>query len=54
MPTRSSSSSGARAERWLEAIDLLKAGDAPRIVLSQGAVQDGEEYLATRGITHAD
>ena len=42
---------GARAERWLGAIDLLKAGDAPRIVLSQGATQDGESYLAKRGIT---
>ena len=42
---------GTRAERWLGAIDLLKAGDAPRIVLSQGAAQDGEDYLARRGIT---
>ncbi len=42
---------GARAARWLEAVDLLKAGEAPRIVLSQGAVEDGDDYLAKRGIT---
>jgi uncharacterized SAM-binding protein YcdF (DUF218 family) len=43
---------GARVERWLEAVDLYKAGDAPVIVLSPGRMEDAEVFLHARGIPY--
>lgn len=42
--------SGARSDRWLEAVELYRAGHAPRIVLSPGNPDGGEEYLRARGV----
>jgi uncharacterized SAM-binding protein YcdF (DUF218 family) len=41
---------GARAERWLEAVDLYRAGWAPRIVLSRGRIEDAETRLVGLGV----
>jgi uncharacterized SAM-binding protein YcdF (DUF218 family) len=41
---------GARVERWLEAVDLYRAGWAPRILLSAGRVEIAELQLRERGI----
>jgi Uncharacterized conserved protein len=41
---------GTRAERWLEAYDLYKAGWAPVIVLSPGRPEPAERLLAQRGV----
>ncbi len=41
---------GARVERWLEAVDLYRAGWAPRIVLSPGRIEPAEVRLRTAGI----
>jgi|SRR5438874_1529847 len=41
---------GPRAERWLEAFDLYKAGYAPVIALSPGGLENAEAILHTRGI----
>ncbi len=42
--------SGSRTDRWIEAVELYREGHAPRIVLSQGEPDGGEEYLRSRGI----
>jgi uncharacterized SAM-binding protein YcdF (DUF218 family) len=41
---------GARAERWLEAVDLYREGWAPRILLSGGRVEPAEVRLRQSGI----
>jgi uncharacterized SAM-binding protein YcdF (DUF218 family) len=41
---------GTRAERWLEGMDLYRAGWAPRIVLSRGRMEAGERRLHEMGI----
>ncbi len=41
---------GARAERWLEAVDLYHEGIAPRIVLSPGRLEPAEILLRSRHI----
>lgn len=41
---------GARADRWLEAVELRAAGHGEPIVLSRGARESGEAYLERRGI----
>ncbi|PYR79726.1 MAG: hypothetical protein DMF86_02800 [Acidobacteria bacterium] len=41
---------GAHAERWLEAVDLYRAGMAPSIVLSSGRREPAELYLERLGI----
>ncbi len=41
---------GARVERWLEAVDLYRAGWAPRIVLSRGQLEQAEVRLHAMGI----
>ena len=41
---------GPRAERWLEGVDLFRAGWAPRIVLSRGRIDNGEARLSAMGI----
>jgi uncharacterized SAM-binding protein YcdF (DUF218 family) len=41
---------GARVDRWLEAVDIYRAGGAPRIVLSRGGTEPGEAVLAAQGI----
>lgn len=41
---------GTRAERWLEAYELYKAGYAPLIVLSPGRTEPAERLLRERGI----
>jgi uncharacterized SAM-binding protein YcdF (DUF218 family) len=43
---------GARVERWLEAVDLFKAGWAPRLVISPGIVSQLEIQLQARGIRY--
>jgi uncharacterized SAM-binding protein YcdF (DUF218 family) len=45
---------GARTDRWLEAVELHREGHAPRIVLSRGESDGGEEYLRARGIRLPD
>ena len=42
---------GARIERCLEAIDLLRAGYAPVIVISPGRVEPGEDYLEAHHVS---
>jgi len=42
---------GARAERWLEAVDLYREGIAPRIVLSPGRLEQAEIVLQSRHIS---
>jgi uncharacterized SAM-binding protein YcdF (DUF218 family) len=41
---------GARADRWLEAIDLYRAHYAPRIVVSGGEREGAEKVLERQGI----
>jgi uncharacterized SAM-binding protein YcdF (DUF218 family) len=41
---------GARAERWLEAVDLYREKWAPRILLSSGRHEAAEIALRSRGI----
>ena len=41
---------GSRVERWLEAVDLYRAGWAPRIVLSRGRMESAEQRLHQMGI----
>lgn len=41
---------GTHAERWLEAVDLYRAGIAPRIVLSKGQVEQAEVMLREQGV----
>ncbi|HWP99864.1 MAG TPA: YdcF family protein [Vicinamibacterales bacterium] len=41
---------GARAERWLEAADLYRAGIAPAVVVSPGRREPAEDLLAARGL----
>jgi uncharacterized SAM-binding protein YcdF (DUF218 family) len=41
---------GARVERWLEAVDLYRAGWAPHIVVSRGRMEDAEVRLHAMGI----
>jgi uncharacterized SAM-binding protein YcdF (DUF218 family) len=41
---------GARAERWMEAVDLYRDGYAPVIALSPGRIEDAEVILRARGI----
>ena len=42
---------GARAERWLEAVDLYHEGIAPRIVLSPGRLEPAEIIIRSRHVT---
>lgn len=42
---------GSRVDRWLEAVELYKAGAARHIVLSRGGTEAGEALLASRGVT---
>jgi uncharacterized SAM-binding protein YcdF (DUF218 family) len=42
---------GARAERWLEAVDLYREGWAPHILLSPGRFDAAEAELRRRGVT---
>lgn len=42
---------GARAERWLEAVDLYHEGIAPRIVLSPGRPEEAEAVLRSKHVT---
>jgi uncharacterized SAM-binding protein YcdF (DUF218 family) len=41
---------GARVERWLEGVDLYRAGWAPRVVLSNGRIEEAELHLREMGI----
>jgi uncharacterized SAM-binding protein YcdF (DUF218 family) len=41
---------GSRVDRWLEAVELYKAGHAPLIILSPGGQEPGHRMLAARGI----
>ena len=41
---------GARAERWLEAVDLFHQGVAPQMVLSPGRLEQAEVVLRSRHI----
>jgi len=41
---------GSRVNRWLEAVELYKAGHAPLILLSPGGQEEGQRLLATQGI----
>ena len=41
---------GARVERWLEGVDLYRAGWAPRLVLSNGRIEEAELRLREMGI----
>ena len=41
---------GARAERWLEAVDLYHEGIAPRIVLSPGRLEQAEIVLRSKHV----
>ncbi len=41
---------GARVDRWLEAVDLYRAGWAPHIVLSPGRIERSELRLREGGI----
>ena len=42
---------GSRSDRWLEAVELYKAGAARHIVMSRGGTEPAERLLAARGIT---
>ena len=42
--------SGARVERWLEAVDLYKEGKARQIVLSSGIIEAAEIRLRESGV----
>jgi uncharacterized SAM-binding protein YcdF (DUF218 family) len=41
---------GPRVERWLEAVDLYRAGMAPVIALSPGVVEPSEVHLRALGV----
>lgn len=41
---------GSRVDRWLEAVDLYRAGQARRILLSRGGTERAEWLLAEQGI----
>ena len=41
---------GARVERWLEGVELYRAGWAPRLVISPGRMEDAEIQLRGMGI----
>lgn len=41
---------GARAERWLEGVDLYKEGVAPHILLSPGMVEPAEVKVRQMGV----
>jgi len=41
---------GARVERWLEGVDLYRAGWAPRLVISPGRMEDAEVRIRSMGI----
>jgi uncharacterized SAM-binding protein YcdF (DUF218 family) len=41
---------GARVERWLEGVDLYRAGWAPRLVISPGRMEDAEVQIRSMGI----
>jgi uncharacterized SAM-binding protein YcdF (DUF218 family) len=41
---------GARVERWLEGVDLYRAGWAPRIAISPGRMEDAEVQIRSMGI----
>ena len=41
---------GARAERWLEGVELYREGWAPRIVISPGRIEPAELQLRSMGI----
>jgi uncharacterized SAM-binding protein YcdF (DUF218 family) len=41
---------GGRVERWLEAVELFRAGWAPHIVLSRGRIEPAELRLRESGI----
>ncbi len=41
---------GSRVERWLGAVDIYRAGWAPRIVLSRGRMESAERRLHDMGI----
>lgn len=43
---------GARAERWLEGLDLYREGLAPRLVLSPGLEETAESLVRQRGIRY--
>jgi len=41
---------GARVERWLEGVDLYRAGWAPRLFISPGRMEDAEIQIRSLGI----
>lgn len=41
---------GSRADRWFEAVDLYREGDAPVILLSPGRLEVTERWLRSHGI----
>ncbi len=41
---------GSLADRWLEAVDIYKAGAARRILISRGGTERAEVLLASQGI----
>jgi uncharacterized SAM-binding protein YcdF (DUF218 family) len=41
---------GARVERWLEGVELYRAGWAPRLVISPGRMEDAEIQIRRMGI----
>ncbi len=41
---------GARVERWLEGVELYRAGWAPQIVISPGRIEEAELELRSKGI----
>ncbi len=43
---------GARAERWLESVDLYRDGHAPHVLLSIGRPEDAETRLRAMGIRY--
>jgi uncharacterized SAM-binding protein YcdF (DUF218 family) len=42
---------GSRSDRWLEAVELYRAGVGRHIVLSRGGTEPAERLLAERGIS---
>ena len=41
---------GSRVDRWLEAVEIYKAGGARRILISRGGTERAEAVLASQGI----
>lgn len=41
---------GSRVDRWLEAVEIYKAGGARRILISRGGTERAEALLAAQGI----